>query len=211
MISPYIKKVPGTNFFLTALDVTPIERKHSPTLKDRSYVYKSNTVNGKPITIGHDYSHLVHIPEIGKKQPPWVIPLDCKRVPSNDKGYLHGIRQLKTTMKDEALPFFDQTLVCLADTAYSANNAIAEVREELDKNLVLGVRVKGDRIAFKRFEFGGCKKRGRPRLYSDEVVLNNPDRQVVADLQFKFSETSVRGKEINNEVSIWQNMIFKNI
>jgi len=112
-------------------------------------------------------------------------------------------------MKDDALPFFDQTLVCLADTAYSANNAIAEVREELDKNLVLGVRVKGDRIAFKRFEFEGCKKRGRPRLYSDEVVLNNPDRQVVADLQFKFSETSVRGKEINNEVSIWQNMIFK--
>ncbi len=209
LISPYIRKLPGTDFFLTALDVTPVERKHSSTLEDRSYVYKSNTVNGKPITIGHNYSQLVHIPEIGKDRPPWVVPLDCKRVPSNDKGHLHGIKQLKSTMKDDALPFFDQTLVCLGDTAYSANNAIAEVREELGKNLVLGVRVKGDRIAFKRFEFEGCKKKGRPRLYSDEVVLNNPHRQVIADLQFKFTEVTARGKEIYNEVSIWQNMIFK--
>ncbi|MFK7826849.1 MAG: hypothetical protein AB8G05_22085, partial [Oligoflexales bacterium] len=155
------------------------------------------------------YSQLVLIPEVGKECPPWVIPLDCKRVPSNEKGHLYGMAQLKSAMKDDVLPFLDQILVCLADTAYSANNAIKAVGEELDKNLVLGVRIKGDRIAFKRFEFDGCKSKGRPRLYSDEVVLNNPHRQVVADLQFKFSEITLRGKEICNEVSIWQDMIFK--
>ncbi len=51
-------------FYLWAIDVTPLPRPYAKTLEDRTIIYQPNTVKGnKPINIGHSYSVLTALPE----------------------------------------------------------------------------------------------------------------------------------------------------
>ena len=44
-------------FYLWALDVTPLPRPYAKTLEERTIIYQPNTIKGnKPINIGHCYS-----------------------------------------------------------------------------------------------------------------------------------------------------------
>ena len=67
--------------------------------------------------------------------------IDNKRVISSEKGHLVGMNQLKSMMSDDDLPFKDNLVVNLGDCAYSAENAVQEVSDELQKNLVLWIRI----------------------------------------------------------------------
>lgn len=65
-------------FHLIGVDCTANERLFSPTLEDRSPVYtpRPAIAGNKPITIGHQYSVAVYLPEkLLPKTPLWVIPL----------------------------------------------------------------------------------------------------------------------------------------
>ena len=64
-------------FYLWAIDVTPLPRPYAQTLEDRSIVYQPNTIKGnKPINIGHSYSVLTALPEKEETgQIPWAISL----------------------------------------------------------------------------------------------------------------------------------------
>ena len=90
LLGETVTKIPKKSFYLLAVDVTPCERKYSKKLEDKTFIHKPNTIKGKPITIGHDYSQVVCIPEFSAEDAPWVIPLDMQRVKSFEIGYLKG-------------------------------------------------------------------------------------------------------------------------
>ncbi len=82
-------------FYLLALDVTPLPRPYAQTLEERTIIYQPNTVKGnKPINIGHSYSVLTALPE--KEETgniPWAIPLTVTRVKSSSTGKQVGSQQ----------------------------------------------------------------------------------------------------------------------
>ena len=49
-------------FYLWAIDVTPLPRPYAKTLSERQIIYQPNTIKGnKPINIGHSYSVLTSL------------------------------------------------------------------------------------------------------------------------------------------------------
>jgi hypothetical protein len=204
---PYIKKVFDSQFYLMAVDVTPYERKFSNTMEDRTFIHKPNTVKGKPVSVGHDFSTVVSIPLEGKESPPWVVPLDSRRVKSSEIGHVVGMEQVLSLAADKDLPFHDHLTVCLSDCAYSCPKSLKTITPQLDKNLVAGVRIKNNRVAYKRNTEKQVKA-GHPKWYGDQVKLNDPHNQMDCDMKLDFLDETKRGKTIKTMVSIWQDMIF---
>ena len=73
----YLAPPKERDYWLFGLDGTPQKRQFAYTLSDRGYVYYPNPVGGnKPITIGHEYSTVALLPELGSQMAKsWVVPL----------------------------------------------------------------------------------------------------------------------------------------
>ena len=67
-------------FYLWAIDVTPLPRPYAKTLSERTIIYQPNTIKGnKPINIGHSYSVLTSLPEREETGGmSWAIPWFCR-------------------------------------------------------------------------------------------------------------------------------------
>jgi hypothetical protein len=108
------------SYHLFGVDCTSGARVHSQTLSDRGFVYTPNTISGnKPVTIGHQYSIAAYLPEeLSENSPPWIIPLSCERVGTNQNGIIIGMRQISDCINaNEA--FKDSLCVSVGDCAYS--------------------------------------------------------------------------------------------
>ena len=94
VIVPYIPPPQERKFWLFGLDVTPQPRPFAKTLADRTYVYQPNTLKGnKPVNVGHQSSVLAYLPEKGEDTPPWLVPLNVRRVSSEEKKTRWGPRK----------------------------------------------------------------------------------------------------------------------
>ena len=82
---------------LFAIDCTADPRIYANKVKDRTIVHAPNHVPGqKPITVGHEYSVLVYLPDREEdKEKHWVAPLSVKRVESPQSGPEAGLLQLE--------------------------------------------------------------------------------------------------------------------
>jgi hypothetical protein len=89
LVTSYLPEPQQRKFWLFGTDVVPVPRVFAQTLADRTFVYQPNTVvkGNKPVTIGHQYSHLVFFPEkVDADDPPWIVPLVVRRVHSDEKA-----------------------------------------------------------------------------------------------------------------------------
>ena len=70
---------------LFAIDCTAAPRIYADKVRDRTTVHSPTHVPGqKPITVGHEYSVLVYLPDREEdKEKHWVVPLSVKRVESH--------------------------------------------------------------------------------------------------------------------------------
>jgi hypothetical protein len=107
--------------WLFGVDVTSQPRPFARILQDRGYVYYPNAVAGnKPVTIGHQYSTVVLLPE---KEPgltgSWVVAMSTQRVATSADKELVGADQLRTLLANEKLPWLDELVVEVGDTSYS--------------------------------------------------------------------------------------------
>ena len=73
----------------------------------------------KPVTVGHDYSTMVMLPEKEPGDPPWVIPVSVRRVRSQEDAEWVGAEQLDDLLTDPAIPWYDESAVHVGDTRYS--------------------------------------------------------------------------------------------
>jgi hypothetical protein len=196
-------------FWLMAVDVTHQPRPYARTMADRSYVHAPAKVPGqKPVTIGHAYSSVVILPERSREMPPWVIPADVRRVPSEDDPELTGAAQIDALLQDEKMPWHGNLVATVADTAYS-KPAFLLYEWEKHPNWVRIVRVRSNRVFYRQPEpASGPRRPGHPRWYGDKFDLKDAATWHPPDEEFQWEEVH-DGKTVRVRVRIWENMLMR--
>src|SRR5690242_8420323 len=110
------------DFALFAIDCTANPRIYASKVKDRTTVHAPNHVPGqKPITVGHEYSVLVHLPNRTEdKELHWVVTLSLRRVESHQTGPQVGLDQLEEVANQTV--FNNCFCISVSDAAYSTKS-----------------------------------------------------------------------------------------
>jgi hypothetical protein len=211
LIGRYIDTPKLKEYYLLALDVTPIPRPFSYTLEDRTYVYQPNTISGnKPITIGHQYSFLLSLPEKESlSSPPWAVPLIVSRVPSGKTAIEVAVEQTRMLLEDDALPFKNQLCVMGLDSAYSCADYISPT--SIYENFVSITRLRGNRVVYRQVELSEEEKasRGHPTWYGEAFSLQKPETWGKPDGTFQTTYTNKHNKKYIVVIEVWYDMLTK--
>jgi hypothetical protein len=160
-------------FELFAVDCSSNSRIYAEKLEDRGFVHSPTKVPGqKPITVGHQYSTVVFLPEKSDpSEPHWVIPLSTERVKSENSGTALGMQQIIQITTSEL--FKNKLCVGVSDSAYSNDNCLRKANKL--ENLVNISRLRNNRGFYLPITpVEGRKPAGRPKIYGDRWWLNNP-------------------------------------
>ena len=196
-------------FWLFGIDVTPIPRRFAETLEDRKYIHQPNTLQGnKPVTVGHDASILAALP--GKEQcadSPWVVPLNVRRVTSDEKPGQVGAEQIRLVVTDENLPFHKALCVNVEDSGYSGVPHLGEVVDI--ENLVTVVRLPGNRVVYRQPEaiVKGDSAIGHPTWYGKPFKLKDPETWGPPDEEAQTSFTTCKGVTYTVELQGWNDLV----
>ena len=194
LIANYLPEPTNRPFWLFALDGTPYRRLWARTLEDRGFIHASEAVPGKkPVTIGHEYSPLVCLPEkIAPDDPPWVVPLSVRRVPTSSKPTLVGAEQVAALMEDEDLLFHDALCVLVADIGYSAVTFLGPVLSY--DNLVTVTRFRSNRVFYHQPEPAESKPgAGHLTWYGERFALREPETWGEPDVATTVPVTTRKG------------------
>ncbi len=196
-------------FYLWALDVTPLPRPYAQTLEERTIIYQPNTVKGnKPINIGHSYSVLTALPEREETGDiPWAIPLTVERVTSDQTGKQVGSQQLKQILSQENLPWSNHLSVVVADSDYSAKTFLAQ--QEQHSNLVVVTRVRSNRVFYTYPETRAKPSKGHPQWYGDKFDLKDETTWHEANEVLQTNFTTQKGRLLNVTIQSWSNMLMR--
>ena len=196
-------------FYLWALDVTPLPRPYAKTLEERTIIYQPNTIKGnKPINIGHSYSVLTALPEKEETgQIPWAIPLTVNRVKSSSTGKQVGSQQLKQILTNENLPWSNHLSVVVVDSDYSAKTFLAE--QEQHPNLLVVTRVRSNRVFYTTPETRAKPSKGHPKWYGDKFDLKDETTWHEANEVVQTNFTTKKGRLLNVTISCWSNMLMR--
>ena len=210
LIAPYLTEPQERRFWLFGTDVVPIPRPFARTLKDRTFVHQPNTLKGnKPVTIGHDYSHLVFFPEkIHADDPPWAVPMIVRRMHSDEKATGVGVEQIDTLMEDETLPFHDEFCLHVADSLYSAITYLGPVAVQEYKNLVNVVRCRSNRVFYRQPPpvKGKCPP-GHPTWYGERFDLKDPSTWGEPDIVEETALTTRKRRTYRVRLEGWRDML----
>jgi hypothetical protein len=192
-------------FSLFAVDCTACPRVYAEKVADRTTVHAPNHVPGqKPITVGHEYSVLVHIPDApADRALHWVLPLSVRRVSSKESGSQVGLAQFKQIASQTR--FRDAFCVNVADAAYSNGEWLVGI-DDLP-NAVHIARLRGNRTLFRVPQEAGECRRGRPVLYGEEVPLSSPPQPDESPEMFE--STTRKGKRLRVFVARWNDLLAK--
>lgn len=214
LLAPYLPRPQKRPFWLLGTDVTPQPRQFAHTLADRGMVYQPNTIKGnKPVTIGHQYSSTVLLPEAEKGvSPSWVIPMATCRVCTDEDKELVGSGQIGALLKDPNLPFGKSLCVDVGDTSYSKPACLHANRHH--RKLVTIARARGTRVFYQQFVTDKASHNpheanpvGHPTWYGQRFALQEPETWHHPDAQATVTETSRRGKTYRVEIKAWRNML----
>jgi hypothetical protein len=160
-------------FELFAVDCSSNPRIYAEKLEGRGFVHSPTKVPGqKPITVGHQYSTVVFLPEKSDpSEPHWVIPLSTERVKSEDSSTALGMQQIIQITTSER--FKNKLCVGVSDSAYSNDNCLQKANKLV--NLINISRLRNNRGFYLPITpVAGRKSAGRPRIYGDRWWLHNP-------------------------------------
>ena len=198
------------SFWLLGVDVTSHPRPYARTLEDRAIVYAPTVVEGnKPVTVGHRYSVVVLHPEREPREPPWVIPLDERRVKSHEDAELVGAEQLRAILNDPRLPFHRHLSVIVGDTKYSKPDFLLAFEQR--PNVVIMARVRSNRVFYRRHrpDTDTGRRRGHPRWYGPRFALNDPQTWPEPDEEITIPTTTRTGKPRQIRLRLWRDMVMR--
>jgi len=196
-------------YWLFGTDGTPAPREYAQTLADRSFVYQPNVVRGnKPVTIGHHYSVMAHLPEREEGGPNWVAPLLVGRIGSQEKDTTVGLEQLSMVMTDKKLPWYGQLSVQVLDTKYNTPEYLVKAVEY--KKLITIVRLPGNRTLYlppKPSEDEATA--GHPTWYGEPFKLGDKTTWTPPDETVEVPYTSRRGRTYIIRIETWDEMLMR--
>ncbi|MEM9447011.1 MAG: NF041680 family putative transposase [Cyanobacteria bacterium P01_E01_bin.6] len=197
------------DYWLFGVDVTPVNRPHAITLKDRESVYKPTVVAGqKPITLGHNYSLMAAIPEAevtgGRR---WIVPLSVERVTSFESKVEVGQQQVERLLDDETLPWHSQRCVLVVDSDYSHRRFLYPFSTQ--ENRVIVTRSRANRVFYRIPQASTEKRRGHPRWYGQRFDLKDETTWGEPDEQIKFETTTTKGHVRTVTLTRWYALLMK--
>jgi hypothetical protein len=208
LLSDTVPRPKARGFWLFGVDVTSQPRPFARTLQDRGYVYYPNAVAGnKPVTIGHQYSTVVLLPE---KEPgltgSWVVAMSTQRVATTADKELVGADQLRTLLANEKLPWHDELVVEVGDTSYS-KPAYLYANREYD-NLITIARARSNRTFYTQYVYPeGVRPAHRPRRYGEAFKLPDSTTWHAPEIATRFAWTSRGGRPYTVSIQGWFNML----
>lgn len=207
IIADYVAAPEKQAYWLFATDATPAPRQFARTLDDRGYVYHPNAVAGnKPVTIGHQYAAIVHLPERGEEAPPWAVPLVVRRVSSQEKETEVGVALLKMLMDDKTLPWNGALCVHVGDSKYSTPEYLSVAGAY--GNLVTISRFRSNRTVYRQPEPEECNTgAGHPTWFGERFSLAEPETWHEPDEEIELPYLSYKGRAQVMRIQAWHDML----
>jgi hypothetical protein len=208
LIGRYLPAPQRRKFWLLGTDVVPIPRRFARTLPDRTFVHQPNAVAGnKPVTIGHQYSVLACLPEqTHADDPPWVVPLEVRRLQSDEKATVVGAERLGALLQDETQPFHTALCVHVADSGYSAVEYLGRVG--VHRNLVSVTRLAENRVCYRQFSAASADGgSGHPRWYGEPFDLKDSTTWGWPDASAETTFTTKHGRVYQVRLQAWHNLL----
>lgn len=197
------------NYWLFGVDVTPVSRPHSVTLKDRESVYKPTVIQGqKPITLGHNYSLMCAIPEAevaGGRS--WIIPMSVERVTSFESKTEVGQDQVDRLFDDETLPWYGDCCVLVVDSDYSHRRFLYPFSTQ--ENRVIVTRARANRVFYRLPEDTSTKRRGHPRWYGPRFDLKDDTTWGAPDQTTTVETTTAKGHRRTVTLTRWNTLLMR--
>jgi hypothetical protein len=208
IITCHLPALEQRKYHLIAADVTPAPRPFARTLSDRKVVHAPNpTLSNKPIAIGHEYSHLVYLPEKSTPSAPaWVIPLSVRRVSSKEHGTQVATSQLAALMENPKLPFADTLCLKVGDGAYAVVHYLHDNKRH--KNLVTAARLRSNRVLYFQPQETTAGGKGHPTWYGKAMKLKNANHYP-ADEVIHTTYTSHTGRTFAVRLKSWGNLLMR--
>ena len=193
-------------YWLLGTDGTPAPRPYARTMEDRGFVYQPNVVKGnKPVTIGHRYSVLGHLPEKGEGEPNWIVPLVVKRIETQETDISVGLKQLAMLMTDDKLPWSGEMCVPVADTKYGTTEYLNGAAKY--DNLVNIIRMRSNRTLYlPPTPIEGDPQSGHPTWYGEPFRLGDPATWPDPDRTVEMAYSSRRGRAYTITIETWDEM-----
>ncbi|WP_423062300.1 transposase [Candidiatus Paracoxiella cheracis] len=187
-------------------DTTPQSRQSAHCVEDRHVVYSPNPAPGnKPITIGHEYSTVSLLPNDGAAQEKhWLVPLDTRRVKSDEKGNVVGMQQINRCIADLALTH--KLVVSVADSKYGTEACRKLVSE--NPNWVHLFRFNSTRNVFAPASIEDNTS-GSIKRYGDAMKLNDSTTHRESDEIVQQPITTRSGKTYQLEIKIWRDQLLR--
>jgi hypothetical protein len=171
-------------------------------------VYYPNPVgSNKPITIGHEYSSIVLLPELGSQMAKsWVVPLCTQRVSTDDDKELVGAEQIKALLDDPALPWHGELVVNVGDSRYSKPAYLHAVHQDHDE-LITIAKVRRNRNLYHYLPPPEDKPAHRPPFKGEVFKLHDPATHTQPDetLVLELKEQQ-KGREQIVLIEVWEDM-----
>lgn len=210
LAAAYIPEPQQWNFRLIAKDVSSHPRLYSKALFDRGVVYLSTNIKWNlPVTLGHQYSTLVGLPERAAYDPAWVIPLSIVRVETSADKEQRGVEQTMALLTDPEMPYYGELCVTVEDSSYSK---IACLYQQCQlPNLVTVTRVRNNRVFYRPYipSEDAPVTRGHPCWYGERFALREPETWGEPDETYSFTLHTRQGKERQAELQVWHNLLMR--
>lgn len=203
----YIPQPEDQAYWLFGTDATSAARRFARTLEDRGFVYQPNTLkSNKPVTIGHRYSVIAHLPEKAAGDPAWIVPLVTRRVATQETEVTVGLEQLAMLMDDEDLPWHGELSMQVVDSRYSTPQYLAAAAAY--QNLVTIARLRSNRTLYRQPPaVEGQRPRGHPTWYGEPFKLGDPATWHEPDEVVEVPHASRRGRTYTVRIEAWHDML----
>jgi len=209
IIGKHISEPEEEQYWVFGTDGTPAPRRYARTMADRGFVYRPNEIRGnKPVTLGHSYSIVAHLPEKEEGDPNWVVPLTVKRVATQETDITVGLKQVAMIMTDEKLPWNGEMSVHVVDTKYSTPEYLHGVADY--KKLVTIPRLRGNRTLYlPPPPVEDDSKSGHPTWYGEPFKLGDSTTWTEPDETLEIPYTSRRGRTYTIRIKAWDEMLMR--
>ena len=196
------------SYFLFGVDCTPNPRRYAPTQQDRGFVYAPNTISGnKPVTIGHQYSIVAFLPEkTNNHSPPWIVPLSCHRVTTDEKSTLVGMKQISQCIQSQGR-FKNALCVSVADSAYSNAGPICESNK--NPNQIHISRLRNNRVLHYSASQQNITKKGRKKCFGDHFRLRDKTTWKTPSEEITFNITNKKNKKQIVKIKSWNSIVMR--
>ncbi len=183
----FMRLVPTIGFHVFSLDGTAWPHPQAKVTEDLQYVHSPTpAIDGGNIVIGHPYSVLAWVPEIGRS---WAPPMSVRRILSQQTAVEMGVAQVKQLCDERREEMIQFLHLIAADGAYGNHRFLGPLKKE---PCGIVARLRRDRVLYGAP--GPYSGRGRPRVHGDRFAFKEPETWWVSDAMGELEEAALKVK-----------------